>query len=124
MKRLLLITAVLLPSLAAGLAEQARTGERVRRGTVVYDQGPGASWHGYYYDPAWGMPVALVVPPRVKSQTNWGWGVGNTRVTSIPYQFEPGEPGPGVYDRRMYQPTPAWPTDTTQFGHYYIRGPW
>ncbi|MCS7305960.1 MAG: hypothetical protein NZ602_12745 [Thermoguttaceae bacterium] len=82
------------------------------------------SWHDYYYDPAWGMPVAVVVPPRAKAQTQWGWGVGNTRVIGIPHQFQPGYPAPGIFDRSLFQPTPPWPNDTTQFGYYYIRGPW
>jgi len=36
------------------------------------------SWNECYYNPAWGMPTALVVPPTASYQTNWGWGVGNT----------------------------------------------
>jgi hypothetical protein len=79
-------------------------------------------WHGGFYDPAWGQPVALVVPPNAESQTNWGWGVGNTRTMPIYHQFGrnyPGAPG-GV----ALAPTPPWPSDTQQFGVYYVRGPW
>ena len=93
-------------------------------GEIAYRRAQTYAWHGNYYTPAWGMPVALVVPPTVQAQTNWGWGVGNTRVTGIPHQFEPGYPMPGDYDRRLFRPTPPWPTDTRQFGEYYIRGPW
>ena len=82
------------------------------------------SWHGGYYHSAWGMPVALVVSPKVEFQTQWGWGVANTRVLPICPQFQPGYAVPGVYDRRMFRPTPYWPSDTEQFGVYYIRGPW
>jgi hypothetical protein len=81
------------------------------------------SWNAGYYDPAWGAPVALVVPPNVHLQTNWGWGVGNTRVTPIYNQFQRQWPGPAYYNPAMYRPTPPWPSDTTQFGDYYIRGP-
>lgn len=93
-------------------------------GALAQRRAQSSSWHDYYYDPAWGMPVAVVVPPRAKAQTNWGWGVGNTRVTGIPHQFQPGYPAAGIYDRSLFRPTPAWPSDTTQFGYYYIRGPW
>lgn len=81
-------------------------------------------WHGGYYHTAWGMPVALVVPPNVEFQTHWGWGVGNYRVTRIRHQFHRDWPGPGSYDRKMFQPTPRWPSDTDQFGVYCVRGPW
>jgi len=81
-------------------------------------------WHGGYYHTAWGMPVAVVVPPTAELQTHWGWGVGNTRVTPICPQFERHWPGPGTYSRRHFRPTPAWPSDTDQFGAYYVRGPW
>lgn len=93
-------------------------------GALAQRRALSSPWHAYYYDPAWGMPVAVVVPPRAKAQTVWGWGVGNTRVIGIPHQFQPGYPAVGIYDRSLFRPTPAWPTDTTQFGYYYIRGPW
>jgi|YNPMSStandDraft_1061717.scaffolds.fasta_scaffold01357_5 hypothetical protein len=93
-------------------------------GALAQRRAQSTSWHDYYYDPAWGMPVAVVVPPRAKAQTQWGWGVGNTRVTGIPHQYQPGYPAPGFYNRGMFQPTPPWPSDSTQFGYYYIRGPW
>ncbi len=84
----------------------------------------GYSWHNGYYHSAWGMPVAVVVPPTAELQTNWGWGVGNTRVTPICPQFERNYPGPGLFNRRHFRPTPPWPSDTNQFGAYYVRGPW
>lgn len=124
MKRLLLTPMVLLVLLAIGLADTAQGIERTPMGAIAYRRAQTYAWHGNYYSPEWGMPVALVVPPTVESQTNWGWGVGNTRVTGIPHQFEPGYPSYGTYDRSMFQPIPAWPSDTTQFGTYYIRGPW
>lgn len=81
-------------------------------------------WHQPYYDAAWGMPVSVVVPPTAEFQTHWGWGVGGTRITTIHSQFQRNYPGPGTFDRRMYQPAPPWPSDTDQLGFYYIRGPW
>ena len=91
---------------------------------VAYSQSQSYPWHGGYYDTAWGMPVAVVVPPTAESQAHLGWGVGATRVTPIQHQFERNYPGPGVYDRSWFQPTPAWPSSTDQLGDYYIRGPW
>lgn len=81
-------------------------------------------WHGSYYNAEWGVPMALVVPPTARREVNYGWGVGNSRVTRISGQFSPGY-GPGsVYDRSQFQPTPARQTDTTQSGYYHVRGPW
>ena len=84
---------------------------------------PRAAWHGYYYDAAWGMPIALVVPPQCRHQTEMGWGVGNTRITPVSAQFHRDWPGTPVYDRRGFRATPPWPSDTDQFGVYYVRGP-
>jgi hypothetical protein len=88
--------------------------------------GPYGCWHnGYAYTP-WGVPAALVVPPTAAFQTNWGWGVGNTRTSPICPQFGPNWPGQietvGVASR--YLATPPQPSDTTQFGVNYVRGPW
>ena len=93
-------------------------------GRVSYRQSQTYPWHGGYYDAAWGMPVAVVVPPTAESQAHLGWGVGATRVTPIQHQFDRAYPGPGVYDRSWFRPTPAWPSSTDQLGDYYIRGPW
>jgi len=37
------------------------------------------SWHGSYYDPAWGCPVTVLVPPNAEFQTNYGWGIPASR---------------------------------------------
>jgi hypothetical protein len=81
-------------------------------------------WHGGYYHAAWGMPVAVVVPPTAEVHTDWGWGVGNTRITPNCPQFTRNYPGPHRYQGNQYRPTPPWPSDTNQFGAYYVRGPW
>jgi hypothetical protein len=104
------------PTFAAG--HGSLKGCRAYRNSMIYP------WHGGYYDLAWGMPVALVVPPTAENQTKWGWGVANTRVVSIDHQFERNYPGPGAYNRASFRPTPAWPSDTDPFGVYYVRGPW
>ena len=41
------------------------------------------AWNTNYYDSAWGMPEALVVPPTVHWQSNYAWGVGGTRLTRV-----------------------------------------
>ncbi|MGD0516136.1 MAG: hypothetical protein ABSA26_01255 [Thermoguttaceae bacterium] len=115
-------TIILASLLCAAAADQALAGsikDRVaRRMSQTYP------WHGDYYDAAWGVPVALVVPPTAENQTKMGWGVGNTRVVPIEHQFQRNYPGEGIFSRSWFQPTPHWPSDTDQFGVYYIRGPW
>lgn len=81
------------------------------------------AWHGDYYNTTWGVPVVQLVPPTAAHQTNWGWGVGNTRITPIYSQFERNYPGP-FKPQTGFLPTPPWPSDTLQFGVYYVRGPW
>lgn len=84
-----------------------------------------AARYGTYSHVGWGGPVTLVVPPTARFQTDYGWGVGNTRISPIYPQFS--RQGYGVmtsYGQGAYQTTPLWPSDTTQFGVYYARGPW
>jgi hypothetical protein len=119
-------TIILASLLCAAAAEQALAGgyhSNAKR-QVAYYSSQTYPWHGDYYDAAWGMPVALVVPPTAENQTKWGWGVGNTRVVSIDHQFRRDYPGEGIFSRSWFQPTPRWPSDTDQFGVYYVRGPW
>lgn len=83
----------------------------------------GYRWHGPFYHTGWSTPVALVVPPTAYLGTDWGWGVTNSRIRWLPHQFEryyPGYIGP----TGPFLPTPIWPSDTTQFGVYRVRGPW
>ena len=119
MKRLSLLILPVLALAVVVLADSASAGRRARRAAE-----PTGPWHGNYYHTAWGMPVALVVPPTATLQTDWGWGVGNTRITKIRHQFDRDWPGPGYYDRGLFKPTPRWPSHTDQFGVYPVRGPW
>lgn len=84
------------------------------------------TWHGGYFHSEYGAPVALVVPPTAQLRTDYGWGVGNTRIRRIDHQFMYGFPGTagGVAGGGGFRATPPWPSDTTQFGVYYVRGPW
>jgi len=122
MRRILLLTVLALA--VAVFAETASAGGTRRPGTVGRSRTPMTSWHNWYYHAAWGMPVALVVPPTAELQTKWGWGVGNTQVVPIWPQFSRNYPGPGQYDPRLFKPTPPWPSHTDQFGVNYVRGPW
>ncbi len=122
MKRRLILTLAAVTLLSLGLADAASAGERI---LVRRDRGtPSTPWHGDYYEAAWGVPVALVVPPTAEYQTNYRWGVGGYRVTPISPQFQRGYPGPASPDGVNFLPTPPWPSDTNQFGVYYVRGPW
>jgi hypothetical protein len=119
MRVLLLIAVAALVLMAVGQVSSAVALERLGcRHAAWYP------WHGGFYNVSWGMPVALVVPPTAEVQTNWGWGVGNTRISPICHQFHRNWPGNGYYNHKMFQPTPRWPSDTDQFGVYYVRGPW
>lgn len=124
MKRLLLLAlavvavAVALAADSALALENSPQMNRMRAYTAQYP------WHGGYYHSAWGMPVALVVPPTAECQAHWGWGVANTRTTRIWHQYWRNYPGAGYYDGQMFRPTPYWPSDTDQFGVYPVRGPW
>ena len=124
MKRVLILTAAAAVLIAWGWTNEAMAGRGTLKNRVSLRQSQTYPWHGGYYDNAWGMPVAVVVPPTAESQTHWGWGVGATRVTPIQHQFQRGYPGPGSYNRSWFRPTPPWPSSTDQFGDYYIRGPW
>ena len=83
------------------------------------------SWHAGYSSPAYGQPMALVVPPTASFQSVYSWGVGNTQ--SIPIYHQYGRPYPGAATGAhpgMYQSTPSQPWNTQQFGVYYSRAPW
>ncbi|TWT46467.1 hypothetical protein [Botrimarina hoheduenensis] len=81
------------------------------------------NWNANYAHVQYGQPVALVVPPTATLQTQWGWGVGSSRISRLDHQFGRNYPGPGPHGG-PFQNTPAWPQDTVQFGAYHVRGPW
>jgi hypothetical protein len=124
MKRILILTALVALTAAWEWTSPAMAFEFGIKQRTAYAQSQMYPWHGEYYDSAWGMPVAVVVPPTAESQAHLGWGVGATRVTAIQHQFQRDYPGPGTYNRAWFRPTPPWPSSTDQLGDYYIRGPW
>ncbi len=87
------------------------------------------SWHAGYFHTETGAPLALMVPPTVRTQTRWSWGVAQSSVSPLYHQFKRPYPGPAMGDvygdpSGSLRPTPRWPSHTDQFGVYYIRGPW
>ncbi len=78
-------------------------------------------WHGDYYQPEWGAPVALVVPPTAGFQTNYSWGVPASRITPIDHQFSRNYYGTGYGGFGTLVAPPFQPSDTNQFGVYYVR---
>ena len=81
------------------------------------------NWNRNYSYTDFGQPTALVVPPTAQLQTNWGWGVSSSRISRIDHQFQRNYPGNAMFGG-PFRPTPVWPSDTTQFGVYPVRGPW
>ena len=82
------------------------------------------SWHGGYYHPQWGRPLALVVPPTASFQSVYNWGVGRTQSVPIYHQYSREYPGGYGETPAGFHPTPYWPQSTQQFGVYYYRAPW
>ena len=124
-KRLILAAGLLGAVLLAQPCEAAGFGWRQpgMRGVAARQNPALLNWHGAYYHTAYGAPLALVVPPTAATHTEFGWGVGNKRVSPIYPQFGRAYPGP-YWGGQGFLPTPQWPSDTTQFGVYYVRGPW
>ncbi len=81
------------------------------------------NWNRNYAYTDFGAPTALVVPPTAQLQTNYGWGVASSRISRIDHQFQRNYPGNGPFGGSA-RSTPIWPSDTTQFGIYPVRGPW
>lgn len=83
------------------------------------------SWHQGYYHPAYGQPLALVVPPTASFQSVYSWGVGNTQSVPIYHQYGRDYPGAATGGTPgMYRTIPHTPYNTHQFGVYYSRAPW
>ncbi len=87
---------------------------------------PQYAWHGDYSYWKYGSPTALVVPPTAAFQTEYNWGVGQTRSMPIYHQFGGAGAGGGgvVGGGGLFRRQPYWPQSTSQFGIYPVRGPW
>jgi hypothetical protein len=116
---------ILLATLAFTLSTQITTvalGAQADRVAARHSQS--MPWHGSYYNIGWGSPIALIVPPTAHMQTNWGWGVSQSTMTPIYHQFQRAYPGDSEGGANAFQATPFWPSHTSQFGVYYVRGPY
>lgn len=83
------------------------------------------AWHGNYNYWRYGQPTALVVPPTAGFQTEYNWGVAQTRSLPIYHQFsQAGGGAPGGGGGAGFSNTPYWPSSTSQFGIYPVRSPW
>ena len=109
MRRLLLLAAAM-AACALGSATPAQA------------QYPG-SWHGAYSYTPYGAPTALVVPPNARRHSDYNAGDPSVYSSRINGRFRR---APSTY-QGGYQTgglgTPYWPTDTNQFGVYYVREP-
>jgi hypothetical protein len=121
--RLKLFAAVAVFILSA-VSAQAQTIQETHHGYDARWRAQLRPWHGHYYHIGWGGPVALVVPPTAEMTSDYSWGVAGTRVTRIDHQFQRPYPGGYYWTGYGFAPTPRWPSDTAQFGVYYVRGPW
>ena len=111
---------VLLIAATLTAAIPTRGGELLHRGRRF----EAAAWNTGYYDPAWGMPLAVVVPPTARWQSDYSWGVGGSRLSRVGARYQSQVSGPeSAYDRRDYLPAPPQPSDTRQFGVGYASGP-
>lgn len=81
-------------------------------------------WHRGYAYQNYGTPVAQVVPPTANMQMNYSWGVPSSRMTPIYHQWNRVYPGGISGHPSTLGVTPDHPSDTSQFGVYYVRGPW
>lgn len=128
-KRPLITIALMLSFAFIGVCDTAHgIGGRLGGGTLITPRRPTVRaqyypWHGAYAHTEYGMPMALVVPPTVQLQTNWSWGTGSSRIQRMDHQFQRNWPGPYAGGQGFLW-TPAWPSDTTQFGVYPVRAPW
>ena len=106
-------------------AAAASTQAAVFLRSSVWAPGPaGGGWEDGYYDPAWGMPLAVLVPPTARWQTDYSWGAGSSRISHVNSRFRPVYPGPeSSYRMGDYLPAPPQPSDTRQMGDYNVRGP-
>ncbi len=120
--RILTATVTILAALAAsrvGAFDETHHGHNARWRASLHP------WHGRYYNVQYGQPLALVVPPTAELTTDYSWGVTSSRMTRIDHQFQRPWPN-GFWSPYGYgfMPAAAWPSDTRQFGTYYVRGPW
>ena len=125
MKKLILglaviATALLLQTDSADAEGPAR---KIRR-AFTPGQYTVTTWHGQYYNPVYGLPIAIVVPPNANTMRSQGWGVASSQMMPLHSQYRTAYPGAVTGTITRFHSRPAHPSNTQQFGYYYVRGPW
>lgn len=118
--------AVIAGGLSAALQVDAVAGDSYAAQIRYFLRARNRSWHSAWYDPSYGRPWALVVPPTAEYTSEYAWGVPSSRTMPLIHQFARPYPGAGAVPgggNRML-PTPNIPSDTVQFGISSVRGPW
>ncbi|MEX1039608.1 MAG: hypothetical protein WDZ51_03185 [Pirellulaceae bacterium] len=126
MTRIFSIAMLMATLIAGGLTHSAQAGHpwsRTYANNASAYHAAQAPWHGAYAYQNYGTPLAQVVPPTAAMQSSYGWGVPSSRMTPIHHQFNSQHPG-GMTSHGNLRLTPVQPTHTSQFGVYYVRGPW
>ena len=82
------------------------------------------SWNGAYAHQSTGTPIALIVPPTVRSMRVFNWGVSGNTISPVYHQYSLNRFSANSAPRRPFHRTPMYPSSSSQFGVYYIRGPW
>ena len=71
-----------------------------------------------------GADHTVVVPPNVNMMRSQGWGVCGSQMMPLYSQYGTAYPGAVAGSPVRFLTRPAAPSNTQQFGYYYIRGPW
>ena len=109
---------------AASLESEAQAGRRNRLMQSWERQHANqSSWNGAYGHQTTGTPIALIVPPTARTMRVFNWGVSGNTISPIYHQYSL-NPTTGNAVGRPFLRTPMYPSSTSQFGVYYIRGPW
>lgn len=124
MRKLLLIVAGMAVYFTATQQDARASDPMGKRQVWAHNFAMDRPWHGGYYQQNYGQPLAVVVPPTAHMSNTYSWGVGQNLSYPIHHQFGRSASSPGAAQRGAFRPTPAWPSNTDQFGYYYIRAPW
>ena len=125
MKKLIIGLAVIAMALVLQLdsANAENPARRLRRVLLPYQQTV-TTWHGQYANPNYARPVAVVVPPNANMMRSLGWGVCGSQMMPLYSQYGTAYPGAVTASSIRFLSRPVAPSNTQQFGYYYIRGPW
>ena len=109
---------------AASLESEAQAGRRNRiMQSWERQHANQSSWSGAYGHQTTGTPIALIVPPTARTMRVFNWGVSRNTISPIYHQYSLNRTT-GNSGGRPFLRTPMYPSSTSQFGVYYIRGPW